>query len=414
MNIDPRNLKIDDYNYRLPEERIALHPAAVRDKCMLLVRRPDGSLEDHTFDDIVDIIPAKTLLVCNNTRVINARLRFHKAPTAPGDGALIEVFCLEPESPRDYDRSFASTGGCTWTAFVGNSKKWKSGPLEMTVRIDDRDITLSAERVERRGNASVVRFTWSDDTIPFARIIDAAGEIPIPPYLNRPTEESDATDYQTVFSHIDGSVAAPTAGLHFTPELLKRLDEAGVERAEVTLHVGAGTFKPVTTDTVGEHPMHSEWISVSRATIERLLDSQGPVIAIGTTAVRTLESLYQLGVMALRQESLDEVPQWYPYTSPSDVSRDEALRSLIDLMDRTGQDRIIAQTRIIIAPGYDYKVIDGMVTNFHQPCSTLLLLVSAFIGGDDWRRVYDHALSDSRYRFLSYGDACIFLKSSDK
>lgn len=408
MSIDPRNLKIDDYNYRLPEERIALHPAAVRDKCLLLLRQADGTLSDHVFDEIPRLLPKDTLLVCNNTRVINARLRFHKAATAQGPGALIEVFCLEPETPRDYDRSFASTVGCSWVTFVGNSKKWKSGDLEMKVMVDDTTVTLKGRRISRRDNASIVNFTWDNDKIPFARIIEAAGEIPIPPYLNRQTEERDTVDYQTVFSHIDGSVAAPTAGLHFTPELLQNLADNGIEKAEVTLHVGAGTFKPVTTETVGDHPMHSEWISVSRSTIEKLAGHKAPIVAIGTTAVRTVESLYQLGVMASRGESLDEVPQWYPYLSPSDMPADEALGHLLKYLDDNNLDRLIAQTKIIIAPGYNYHIVNGMVTNFHQPCSTLLLLVSAFIGGD-WRSVYDHALNDERYRFLSYGDACLFL-----
>ena len=406
------DIKIVDYNYPLPDERIAKYPLAERDKCMLLHRRSDGSLEDRRFDSLPDLLAPNTMLVYNNTRVINARLRFHKAPTEQGPGSLIEIFCLEPEEPRDYAQSFASTGSCSWICFVGNSKKWKTGTLALDVTLPEKTVTLRAERLERRGNASVVSFSWDDPSVSFARIIEAAGEIPIPPYLNRSTEESDTEDYQTVFSHIEGSVAAPTAGLHFTPELLAELDRRGVKRREVTLHVGAGTFKPVTTESVADHEMHAEWISVPLELIREMAEHDGPIVAVGTTSVRTLESLYELGCQASEGKPIDRVEQWAPYAEDHvSLTAREALLALARRLEEEGLDRVIAQTRIIIAPGYRYRIVDGMITNFHQPSSTLLLLVDAFLGGQ-WRPLYDHALADPRYRFLSYGDACL-LESPD-
>lgn len=399
---DPRRLSVDDYDYPLPDSRIARHPLAQRDGCMLLVRDHDGRMSDHRFLDLPELLPDNALLICNNTRVINARLRFRKP-----SGALIEVFCLEPESPRDYALNFAATGsdGCEWTCFVGNSKRWKAGILSAAVTVAGTTAELRAERTGRHGNASTVRFTW-DGTATFAEIIAAAGELPIPPYLNRATEASDAGDYQTVYSRIDGSVAAPTAGLHFTPAVLAAIDARGIARRELTLHVGAGTFQPVKADAIGDHEMHSEFISVGRGLIEELASTDKPVIAVGTTSVRTLESLYQLGCMAASGMAIGEVPQWYPYsTDHPALSRAEALGALLGAFSGS---RLVASTRVIIAPGYRYRIVDGIITNFHQPRSTLLLLVGAFIG-HDWRKVYDHALADPRYRFLSYGDACLFL-----
>ncbi len=400
----PQEITIDDYNYPLPDERIASHPIEPRDACKLLVRRPDGSLLDAQFTSLPSLLPAESLLVYNNTRVINARLRFAKTT-----GALIEIFCLEPVLPTDYAVNFATGGreGVEWLCFVGNSKRWKEGELIGRVTLaDGSDTDFHAERVEVRGNASVIRFHWSGEAT-FAEIIAAAGELPIPPYLNRATAEADLTDYQTVFSAIDGSVAAPTAGLHFTPQLLEAIDQQGHQRRALTLHVGAGTFQPVKSELIGDHPMHSEFISVSRALIEELASSQRPVIAVGTTSVRTLESLYHLGCRAYAGESIDELPQWYPY-SPAhpQLSVAEALTALLSAFEG---DTFVASTRVIIAPGYNYRIVRGMVTNFHQPKSTLLLLVSAFIGSD-WRTLYDHALAIPDYRFLSYGDACLLLK----
>lgn len=399
------DIKIDDFDYPLPDELIARHPLTQRDACRLLVRENDGTLQHRLFSDLPRLLPSDSIMVCNNTRVINARLRFHKPGAA---GALIEIFCLEPESPRDYERSFAATGSCSWLCFVGNSKRWKEGPLTLDLKIDGKDVRLSAVRTERRDNASVVQFSWDDSSVTFSKIIDAAGEIPIPPYLNRATEQSDTTDYQTVFNRIEGSVAAPTAGLHFTPRVLDEIDALGIPRRELTLHVGAGTFQPVKSDTIGDHTMHSEFICVDRALIEELATTDRKVIAVGTTSVRTLESLYHLGCMVIRGEKPCEVPQWYPYPDHGqDIPTPDALRALAGYLSENGLDRLVASTRIIIAPGYRYRVVRGMVTNFHQPKSTLLLLVSAFTGGD-WRRMYREAL-EQRYRFLSYGDAQLLL-----
>lgn len=399
------DIKIDDFDYPLPDELIARHPLTQRDACRLLVRENDGTLQHRLFSDLPSLLPSDSIMVCNNTRVINARLRFHKPGAA---GALIEIFCLEPESPRDYERSFAATGSCSWLCFVGNSKRWKEGALTLDLKIDGKDVRLSAVRTERRDNASVVQFSWDDSSVTFSKIIDAAGEIPIPPYLNRATEQSDTTDYQTVFNRIEGSVAAPTAGLHFTPRVLDEIDALGIPRRELTLHVGAGTFQPVKSDTIGDHTMHSEFICVDRALIEELAATGRKVIAVGTTSVRTLESLYHLGCMVIHGEKPCEVPQWYPYTDHGqDIPTPEALRALAGYLSENGLDRLVASTRIIIAPGYRYRVVRGMVTNFHQPKSTLLLLVSAFTGGD-WRRMYSEALRE-RYRFLSYGDAQLLL-----
>lgn len=403
-----KEINIEEYDYPLPDERIAKHPLARRDACKLLVRDADGTISDHTFSELDTLLPADSMLVYNNTRVINARLRFRKGEA--GDGALIEIFCLEPAKPVDYAMNFASTGECEWTAFVGNSKRWKSGLLYATIDINGVSVNLSAERVSRNDNTSVVRFRWDTPDITFSQIITAAGEIPIPPYLNRNTEDSDNTDYQTVYSHIDGSVAAPTAGLHFTDDLLERISRRGIPRRELTLHVGAGTFQPVKSDTIGEHLMHSEWIAVERDLIAELAATDRKIIAVGTTSVRTLESLYHIGCLISEGTWDGEVPQWYPYRDEaSNMSRGEALRHILRMLDDNNLSELIASTRIIIAPGYSYRMVDGMVTNFHQPRSTLLLLVSAFTGGD-WRKMYEFALANN-YRFLSYGDGSLLLKT---
>ncbi|MCC8070177.1 MAG: S-adenosylmethionine:tRNA ribosyltransferase-isomerase [Bacteroidales bacterium] len=408
MNVT--DITIDSYDYALPDERIARHPLAERDHCRLLVRNAEGEISHHRFDELPELLAPDTLLVYNDTRVINARLRFRKASAmAQHEGASIEVFCLEPLSPADYERAFASTAGGSWLCFVGNSKRWKNGPLALKVDIPEVGaVTLVAERLEKRGNASVIHFSWDNPQVTFSQIISAAGEIPIPPYLNRSTEEADSTDYQTVYSRWEGSVAAPTAGLHFTPELLDRLDKKGVLRVGVTLHVGAGTFQPVKSSQIGDHPMHSEWISVERSVIERLAAHKGPIVAVGTTSVRTLESLYHIGCLMKAGQWHGEVEQWWPYSGAPQLamSRQEALATLLADADISATGRLIASTRIIIAPGYRYRIVDRLITNFHQPRSTLLLLVAAMIG-DDWRSVYNEALHEG-YRFLSYGDACLF------
>ena len=407
--MDPRNIDIKEYNYPLPDDKIAKHPLSQRDACKLLVRNPDGAVSDHRFSELPELLPADSLLIYNNTRVINARLRFRKP-----SGALIEIFCLEPASPEDYALNFASTEGCSWHCLVGNSKRWKDGSLDGAVTLSDgRTLKLSATRTERSDAGSTIAFSWNDSSVTFSEIISAAGEIPIPPYLNRNTEDSDTDDYQTVYSRVEGSVAAPTAGLHFTDNVLSDIDRKGIGRREVTLHVGAGTFQPVKADQIGEHAMHSEFIVVSLKLIDELAGIAGrkdkKIIAVGTTSVRTLESLYHIGCMVASGEWHGELPQWYPYdNSHPRLTTAEALKSLADYLRANGLQELVASTRIIIAPGYDYRIVDGMVTNFHQPQSTLLLLVSAFIG-PQWHELYNHALN-SDYRFLSYGDACLFFK----
>ncbi|MDE5568938.1 MAG: S-adenosylmethionine:tRNA ribosyltransferase-isomerase [Muribaculaceae bacterium] len=408
--MNPRNIDIKEYNYPLPDEKIAKHPLAQRDACRLLMRGSDGSVSDHRFDELPGLLPKDSLLIYNNTRVINARLRFRKP-----SGALIEIFCLEPAMPTDYALNFASTGGCSWHCLVGNSKRWKEGTLDGVVTLKDgRKLKLSAERVERSDAGSTIAFSWDDNSVTFSEIISAAGEIPIPPYLNRQTEASDSDDYQTVYSRIEGSVAAPTAGLHFTDKVLVDIDRKGIERREVTLHVGAGTFQPVKADYIGEHAMHSEFIVVSLKLIEELAaiaeTGTKKIIAVGTTSVRTLESLYHIGCMITDGTWSGELPQWYPYEEKHPtMTTSDALKSLADYLRGKGLSSLVATTRIIIAPGYKYRIVDGMITNFHQPQSTLLLLVSAFIG-QQWQDIYRHALN-SDYRFLSYGDACLFFKS---
>lgn len=413
---DIKAIRIEDYDYPLPDERIAAHPLSQRDSCRLLVRRTTGEIVDSRFSRLSDFLSEKSLIVFNNTRVINARLRFRKGEKH--DGATIEIFCLEPESPRDYALNFTSSGPVEWTCFVGNSKRWKEGSLSMPLNVAGKRIVLSAHRVSQQGNASVVEFSWSVESdadrshsVTFSDIISAAGEIPIPPYLNRPTEESDADDYQTVYSDVNGSVAAPTAGLHFTDELLRRLKADGHQLENVTLHVGAGTFQPVKSDAIGEHLMHSEFISVSRTVIADIASTSRKVTAVGTTSVRTLESLYHIGCLIHDGEWDGEVPQWYPYSDNHPrLSRREAFAEIEKYLDEARSENLVGQTRIIIAPGYEFKVVDAMVTNFHQPRSTLLLLVSAFLGDDAWKEVYSHAITEGDYRFLSYGDACLFFK----
>ncbi len=402
-----KDLRIDDFDYELPEERIARYPLADRDNCKLLVRQADGTLSQHVFTELPSLLPSDSILVYNNTRVINARLRFRKA-----SGAIIEVFCLEPVEPRDYAVSFAQTSSCSWTCFVGNSKRWKEGKLSMQLMTGEKTLTFTAERLSKDGNSSVVAFSWDNPEVTFSEIISAVGEIPIPPYLNRHTEASDSTDYQTVYSHIDGSVAAPTAGLHFTGRVLEEISRKGIPRRELTLHVGAGTFQPVKSDEIGDHQMHSEFIAVPKTLIKELADTDRRVIAVGTTSVRTLESLYHAGKLIANGNWDGEVPQWAPYADTTeeysaDISVCDALNAISAYLDNRGEDTFIASTRIIIAPGYRYRIVKGMVTNFHQPRSTLLLLVSAFTGGD-WRPIYDYALANS-FRFLSYGDACLLL-----
>ena len=432
---------IEEYNYPLPDERIAKYPLSQRDRSKLLVYR-DGQVSEDVFYHIGEYLSTDSLLIYNNTRVIQARLEFHKkslgvaselaqSATEPlnseaSRGARIEIFCLEPLQPNDHQLALGSTKGCVWKCMIGNAKKWKTGLLSLTTTLSSgQQVTLYAEKGEQTGNTFEVRFSWTSNgltgvdgqNISFAEILDAVGELPIPPYLNRKTEDSDKTTYQTVYSRIKGSVAAPTAGLHFTDAVLDGLRAKGVQTAEVTLHVGAGTFQPVKVANANEHTMHTEVIAVTRETIVALRDHIGDIVAVGTTSMRTLESLYFLGEQlhttpsysTLLQTTLS-VAQFAPYTQEYTLSTREALQALVDYLDATGQDVLHAETQIMIKPGYKFRVVDKLITNFHQPKSTLLLLVSAFVGGD-WHTIYDYALAND-FRFLSYGDSSILTRNS--
>ena len=407
---DTKEIEIRDYNYELPDERIAKYPLAQRDRSKLLIYN-HGEVGEDVFCNLPAHLPKGALMVFNNTRVIQARMHFHK-----DTGALIEIFLLEPAAPADYEQMFQTRSHCSWLCLVGNQKQWKEGKLTRQLEIKGEGIEISAIRKGEQGTSQLIEFEWDNDQISFAEVIDAAGELPIPPYLNRETEESDKTTYQTVYSKIKGSVAAPTAGLHFTPEVLTALDAHGIDREELTLHVGAGTFKPVKSQTIGEHAMHTEYIAVKRQTLVKLLAHDCQAIAVGTTSVRTLESLYYMGLKTLHNPNISEeelhVNQWEPYdgsthTCSDGVSSVDALQALLDWMDRKQLTVLHSSTQIIIAPGYNYKIVKMLVTNFHQPQSTLLLLVSAFVKGD-WHKIYDYALSHD-FRFLSYGDSSLLI-----
>ena len=429
---------IEEYNYPLPDERIAKYPLTERDQSKLLVYR-DGKVSEDCFCHVGEYLPANSLLIYNNTRVIQARLVFHKTTLNHSEpfytnlnnstqplGARIEIFCLEPLEPHDYQLSLGATDGCTWKCMIGNAKKWKTGALSLPVLLPSGDtITLFAEKGEQTGNTFAVRFWWNTpafdlspltSNLSFAEILDAVGELPIPPYLNRKTEESDKTTYQTVYSRIKGSVAAPTAGLHFTDNVLNGLRQKGIQTAEVTLHVGAGTFQPVKVADANQHTMHTEIIAVPRQTIQQIIANLGHIVAVGTTSMRTLESLYFLGEQLLHHSTQLyatatqplSVAQFAPYEREHTLSTREVLQAIVAYLDATGQDVLHAETQIMIKPGYTFRVVDQLITNFHQPKSTLLLLVSAFVGGD-WHTIYDYALSHN-FRFLSYGDSSILFR----
>lgn len=406
MRLNPKHIHIADYSYNLPDERIAKFPLAERDKSKLLIYR-HGEVSEDIFTSLPQYLPSGALMVFNNTKVIQARLHFRKASTDGVQGALIEVFCLEPALPNDYQLNFSQEGCVQWYCLVGNLKKWKEGKLYREIEMPNGDtITLACERKDIHGTSHVIEFTWNGNYT-WAELLDAVGELPIPPYLNRETQESDKTTYQTVYSKIKGSVAAPTAGLHFTEAVLSALDDCGIDREELTLHVGAGTFKPVKSEEIGDHDMHTEHIAVRRQTIEKLIAHGGEAIAVGTTSVRTLESLYYMGILAQQGQEDLHVPQWMPYEDTGNISSVEALQMLLDYMNRHSLDVLHSSTQIIIAPSYEYHIVKQMVTNFHQPQSTLLLLVSAFLQGD-WRKVYDYALAHD-FRFLSYGDSSLLI-----
>ena len=405
MKEDPRHIHISEYNYPLPDERIAKFPLTVRDQSKLLVYR-HGEVTKDVFTSLPDYLPKGSLMVFNNTKVIQARLHFRKET-----GALIEVFCLEPIQPNDYVLNFQQTEHAAWLCMIGNLKKWKDGALKREMTVKGFTITLTATRGECRGTSHWIDFSWNNPEVTFADILEVFGELPIPPYLNRDTEESDKETYQTVYSKIKGSVAAPTAGLHFTPRVLEALQEKGIDLEELTLHVGAGTFKPVQSEEIEGHEMHTEYISVNRATIKKLIDHDGCAVAVGTTSVRTLESLYHIGVtLAENPDATEEelhVRQWQPYEKYDQIPPVVALQKILGYLDRNGLEALHSSTQIIIAPGYQYKIVKAMVTNFHQPQSTLLLLVSAFVKGN-WRTIYDYALSHD-FRFLSYGDSSLLI-----
>ncbi len=402
---DTKHIKISEYDYPLPDERIAKFPLQIRDQSKLLVYNR-GEIGETKFTSLPDYLEKGELMIFNNTKVIQARLHFHKQT-----GALIEIFCLEPASPSDYALSFQQRVKCSWLCMIGNLKKWKDGVLTRQVEIKGKTIELTAKRGDIHGTSHWVDFEWNDDSITFADVLESVGELPIPPYLNRDTEESDKDTYQTVYSKIKGSVAAPTAGLHFTERVLKAIDEKGVDREELTLHVGAGTFKPVKSEKIEGHEMHTEYISVSRQTIDKIIKHNAQAVAVGTTSVRTLESLYYIGVLLndnpeANQDEL-HVNQWIPYEKEYDITPLEAIKNIAKYMERNNMDALHTSTQIIIAPGYTYKIVKKIVTNFHQPKSTLLLLVSAFLKGN-WKPVYDFALANE-FRFLSYGDSSILI-----
>ncbi len=408
MKEDPKHIRISEFNYPLPDERIAKFPLPVRDQSKLLLYR-HGEVTEDIFTSLPDYLPANSLMIFNNTKVIQARLHFHKET-----GALIEVFCLEPIQPNDYALNFQQTEHAAWLCMIGNLKKWKEGALKRKITVKGKPLTLTAERGACHGTSHWVDFRWNNPEITFADILEVFGELPIPPYLNRETQESDKETYQTVYSKIKGSVAAPTAGLHFTPRVLDALREKGVALEELTLHVGAGTFKPVKSEEIEGHEMHTEYISVNRSTLEKLVAHEGKAIAVGTTSVRTLESLYHIGVTLLHNPNATEedlhVKQWQPYETALETAATpavDALQAIIAYLDRHHMETLHSSTQIIIAPGYEYRIVKAMVTNFHQPQSTLLLLVSAFLHGD-WRKIYDYALAHD-FRFLSYGDSSLLI-----
>ena len=400
-------ISISDYAYELPDEKIAKYPLEERDQSKLLVWK-NGAIQDSHFGNLPEFLPQKSLLIFNNTKVIRARLHFQKET-----GAKIEIFCLDPVDPADYQIAFQTTRSCIWKCMIGNQKKWKGEPLRKIIRIDDVEIELCAEQTDPENNKSLIRFSWNNPNFEFSRIIEQAGSLPIPPYLNRETEQSDLERYQTVYSKIKGSVAAPTAGLHFTEKVFGHLTGDGHELAELTLHVGAGTFQPVKSEILSGHEMHSEHLYISRDFLKKLIRHSGKKIAVGTTSVRTLESLYWLGLQALNNPEINpddlKVSQWEAYPEEDrQIEANTALEALIQLLDRNLIDYLSASTQIIIAPGYQFRIVDGLITNFHQPQSTLLLLISAYLG-EEWRTIYNHALAND-YRFLSYGDSNLYLR----
>ncbi|MEE4198324.1 MAG: S-adenosylmethionine:tRNA ribosyltransferase-isomerase [Bacteroidales bacterium] len=401
MKIKPENIKIDQYNYTLPDSRIAKYPMEQRDLSKLLIYER-GKIKHTTFLNLDHYIQPGETMVFNNTRVIQARLIFYKET-----GARIEIFCLEPVNPSDYVLAFQQTQKVSWKCIVGNAKKWKQDTLIQNLSVSDKPVELIARKKISQGNAREIEFSWDNPEVTFSEIIDSAGKTPIPPYLNRDSEKIDRERYQTVYSKQKGSVAAPTAGLHFTQRVLNQLHSKNVHLDEITLHVGAGTFTPVKAETIDHHEMHTEHFLVNRSTLLNLLNAQH-ITVVGTTSVRTLETIYWLGVkLAMTGKPELKMNQWEVYDLPHNFTKQEALEALLNFMDKQHLETIHASTQIMIAPGYSFKMTDGLITNFHQPQSTLLLLIAAFIG-DDWKRVYHYALQND-FRFLSYGDSSILM-----
>ncbi len=395
-----KHIQIVEYDYNLEETRIAKHPLYERDSSKLLIYKDKGIITS-TFKSVAEELNAGDLMVFNNTKVVKARLRFAKLT-----GANIEVFLLNPVSPSDYQLAFVSTESTQWNCIVGNIKRWKGELLELF--LPHLECTLNAKFIERTDDGALVKFSWDNNEVSFAQVIEHAGHVPIPPYLNREPEGDDRERYQTVYAKPEGSVAAPTAGLHFTEKILESLRCKNISFAEVTLHVGAGTFRPVKSDVIGEHDMHIERIYITKELIEKILNCKGDIVAVGTTSLRTLESMYWLGVMAIEQRLMHDkfvVNQWDGYTLPQNYSLSQSLNALLKHIENSGKVSLSASTQMIIVPGYQFKVVNRLITNFHQPRSTLLLLVAAFIG-NDWKRVYQFAI-ENNYRFLSYGDSSI-------
>lgn len=401
MTINPENIRIEDYSYELPNDRIAKYPLEQRDQSQLLVYN-QGEVSKDQFLNIDRYFDSDTTCVFNNTKVIQARLKFYKET-----GAQIEIFCLEPIEPSDYILAFQQTEKITWKCIVGNLKKWKNQDLKKKISINNIEIELTASKVSGEGNSQIIEFSWNDNSFTFSEILENIGLTPIPPYLNRESEIIDKDRYQTIYSKLKGSVAAPTAGLHFTDKVLKKLKEKQINFEEVTLHVGAGTFIPVKSETINNHEMHTEHFVIKKSTIKNLLNSK-KIVAVGTTSVRTIESVYWLGVKLLQNNYFDShISQWEVYKLSDDINKTDALNALLNYMDNMNVEELHASTQIMIFPGYQFKMVDILITNFHQPKSTLLLLIAAFIG-DNWKKVYDFALNNN-FRFLSYGDSSILI-----
>lgn len=402
-SLDAKQIRISDFTYDLPDQRIAKHPLEARELSKLLVYK-NGEISETVFKNLPSEITEGTTMVFNNTKVIQARLIFHKET-----GARIEIFCLEPLHPADYSLAFQARGSSSWKCIVGNARKWKTGALKMPFFVDETEYFLQAEKQEAFDGAQEILFSWNHPDLCFSDVLEATGKIPIPPYLNRDTEDTDLVRYQTVYSKYEGSVAAPTAGLHFTEEVFAQLETKNVDRQELTLHVGAGTFKPVKSEQIGDHEMHTEHIQVTLETVQNIIQSKGKIVAVGTTSVRSLESLYWMGVKILSgSENPYLLSQWEAYQLPASYSRQESYQAIAHFMQQNKLTLFNAATQIIIAPAYDFKVISGVVTNFHQPQSTLLLLISALVG-DNWKRIYRYAL-DNDFRFLSYGDSSLLMR----